>query len=52
MLTSCVDDDLANGDGKNDGDKGTAVTFNVSNAQDDAQNAMATPAPSPVPLPV
>lgn len=43
MLTSCVDDDLANGDGKNDGDKGTAVTFNVSNAQDDAQNAMVTP---------
>ncbi|KXB78245.1 hypothetical protein HMPREF3034_02580, partial [Prevotella sp. DNF00663] len=26
MLVSCVDDDLANG-GKNDGDKGTAVTF-------------------------
>lgn len=43
MLASCVDDDLANGDGKNDGDKGTAVTFNVSNAQDDAQNAMVTP---------
>lgn len=42
MLTSCVDDDLANGGG-NDGDKGTAVTFNVSNAQDDAQNAMVTP---------
>ena len=43
MLASCADDDLANGGGKNDGDKGTAVTFNVSNAQDDAQNAMVTP---------
>lgn len=43
MLASCAEDDLANGGGKNDGDKGTAVTFNVSNAQDDAQNAMVTP---------
>ena len=43
MLASCADDDFANGSGKNDGDKGTAVTFNVSNAQDDAQNAMVTP---------
>ena len=43
MLASCADNDLANGDGKNDGDKGTAVTFNVSNVQDDAQNAMVTP---------
>lgn len=43
MLASCADDDLANGGGKSDGDKGTVVTFNVSNAQDDAQNAMVTP---------
>ena len=40
MLASCADDDLANGGGKNGGDKGTAVTFNVSDAQDDAQKAM------------
>ncbi|MES4921231.1 fimbrillin family protein [Hoylesella timonensis] len=43
MLASCADDDLANGGDKSDGDKGTAVTFNVSDAQDDAQNAMVTP---------
>lgn len=43
MLASCADDDLANGGGKSEGDKGTAVTFNVSNAQDDAQKAMVTP---------
>ena len=40
MLASCADDDLANGGGKNGGDKGTAVTFNVSDAQEDAQKAM------------
>ena len=44
MLVSCADNDLAYGGGKSDGDKGTAVTFNVSYAQDDAQNAMVTPA--------
>lgn len=43
MLASCADDDLANGGGKNGGDKGTAVTFNVSDAQDDAQKAMVMP---------
>lgn len=43
MLASCADDDLANGGGKEDGDRGTAVTFTVSDAQDDAQNAMMTP---------
>lgn len=43
MLASCADDDLANGGDKSDGDKGTAVTFNVSDAQDDAQNAMVIP---------
>lgn len=43
MLASCADDDLANGGGKEDGDRGTAVTFTVSDAQDDAQNAMFTP---------
>ena len=44
MLVSCADNDLAYGGGKNDGDKGTAVSFNVSIAQDDAQNAMVAPA--------
>lgn len=43
MLASCADDDLANGGGKEDGDRGTAVTFTVSDAQDDAQNAMFAP---------
>lgn len=42
MLASCADD-LANGGGTNGGDKGTAVTFNVSDAQDDAQKAMVMP---------
>ena len=42
MLASCADD-LANGGGKNGGDKGTAVTFNVSDAQDDAQKALVMP---------
>lgn len=42
MLASCADDDLANG-GENGGDKGTAVTFTVSDAQDDAQKAMFAP---------
>lgn len=43
MLASCADDDLANGGGKEDGDRGTAVTFTVSDTQDDAQNAMFAP---------
>ena len=43
MLASCADDDLANGGGKEDGDRGTAVTFTVSDVQDDAQNAMFAP---------
>ncbi|RRD75198.1 fimbrillin family protein [Alloprevotella sp. OH1205_COT-284] len=43
MLASCADDDLANGGGKEDGDRGTAVTFTVSDAQDDAQKAMFAP---------
>lgn len=43
MLASCADDDLANGGGKEDGDRGTAVTFTVSDAQNDAQNAMFAP---------
>lgn len=43
MLASCADDDLANGGGKEEGDRGTAVTFTVSDAQDDAQNAMFAP---------
>lgn len=43
MLASCADDDLANGGGNEDGDRGTAVTFNVSDVQDDAQNAMFAP---------
>ena len=37
-LGSCAEEDLGN---RNDGDKGTAVTFNVSSAQDDAQQAAA-----------
>lgn len=44
MLASCADDDLASGGGKEDGDRGTAVTFTVNNAQDDAQKAMFAPA--------
>lgn len=43
MLAFCADDDLANGGGKEDGDRGTAVTFTVSDVQDDAQNAMFAP---------
>lgn len=43
MLASCADDDLANGGGKEDGDRGTAVTFTVSDVQDEAQNAMFAP---------
>lgn len=43
MLASCADDNLANDGGKEDGDRGTAVTFTVSDAQDDAQNAMFAP---------
>lgn len=39
MFVSCADDNLANSSG-GEGNKGTSVTFNVSNAQDDAQNAM------------
>ena len=37
-LGSCAEEDLGN---RNDDDKGTAVTFNVSSAQDDAQQAAA-----------
>ena len=37
-LGSCAEEDLGN---RNDGDKGVAVTFNVSSAQDDAQQAAA-----------
>ena len=37
-LGSCAEEDLGN---RNGGDKGTAVTFNVSSAQDDAQAAAA-----------
>lgn len=44
MLASCADDDLANGGGKEDGDRGTAVTFTVSDLQDDAQQSAAAPA--------
>ena len=42
MLGSCTDDDLANSNG---GDKGTTVTFNVSDAQNDAARAAAKIAP-------
>ena len=41
-LGSCAEEDLGN---RNDGDKGTAVTFNVSSAQDDAQAAAAKAMP-------
>ena len=41
-LGSCAEEDLGN---RNSGDKGTAVTFNVSSAQDDAQAAAATAMP-------
>lgn len=43
MLASCADDDLTNGGGKEDGDRGTAVTFTLSDAQEDARNAMMAP---------
>lgn len=41
-LGSCAEEDLGN---RNSGDKGTAVTFNVSSAQDDAQAAAAKAMP-------
>ncbi|MGP1453147.1 MAG: fimbrillin family protein [Segatella oris] len=41
-LGSCAEEDLGN---RNGGDKGTAVTFNVSSAQDDAQAAAAKAMP-------
>ena len=41
-LGSCAEEDLGN---RNDGDKGVAVTFNVSSAQDDAQAAAAKAMP-------
>ena len=41
-LGSCAEEDLGN---RNDGDKGAAVTFNVSSAQDDAQAAAAKAMP-------
>ena len=39
FLTSCANEDLGKDNDKNGGDKGAAVTFNVSEAQDDAQAA-------------
>ncbi len=44
MLASCADDGLASGGGKEDGDRGAAVAFTVSDVQDDAQSAMPAPA--------
>ena len=41
-LGSCAEEDLGN---RNSGDKGVAVTFNVSSAQDDAQAAAAKAMP-------
>ena len=41
-LGSCAEEDLGN---RNSGDKGTAVTFNVSSAQDDVQAAAAKAMP-------
>ena len=41
-LGSCAEEDLGN---RNSGDKGTAVTFNVSSAQDDTQAAAAKAMP-------
>ena len=41
-LGSCAEEDLGN---RNSGDKGAAVTFNVSSAQDDAQAAAAKAMP-------
>ena len=41
-LGSCAEEDLGN---RNSGDKGTAVTFNVSSAQDDAQAVAAKAMP-------
>ena len=39
FLTSCANEDLGKDNDKNGGDKGAAVSFNVSEAQDDAQAA-------------
>ena len=46
-LGSCAEEDLGN---RNDGDKGVAVTFNVSSAQDDAQQAAAAKAMPGMPV--
>ena len=45
FLTSCANEDLGKDNDKNGGDKGAAVTFNVSEAQEDAQAAAAKTMP-------
>ena len=44
-LASCANEDLGKDNDKNGGDKGAAVSFNVSEAQDDAQTAAAKAMP-------
>ena len=45
FLGSCANEDLGKDNDKNGGDKGAAVTFNVSEAQEDAQAAAAKAMP-------
>ena len=45
FLTSCANEDLGKDNDKNGGDKGAAVSFNVSEAQNDAQAAFAKTMP-------